>query len=85
MPRRRPNPGICAWCGGVTTPSHVIAHLAGCDPYQAAITAADQRTSSRDTHYHLRAQDAYTPFFWLDIEVTDVARLHDLDHYLRAI
>ncbi|MBM7845630.1 hypothetical protein [Herpetosiphon giganteus] len=85
MPRRRPNPGICAWCGGVTTPARVIAHLAGCAPYQAAIAAADQRTSTRDTIYHLRAQDAHTPFFWLDLAVTGTARLHDLDHYLRAI
>ena len=35
--------------------------------------------------FRLRVEDAYTPFYWLDIEVKATAELSDLDRFLRDI
>jgi hypothetical protein len=57
-------------------------HLAGCEA-RAATRA--QAKGAPEPLYHLRAQDAYNPEFWLDLEVRGSARLQDIDSYLRAI
>ena len=35
--------------------------------------------------FHLRVEDAYPPFFWLDLEMKAGATLTDLDDFLRGI
>ena len=35
--------------------------------------------------FHLRVEDAYSPFFWLDLEIKAGATLADLDDFLRGI
>lgn len=71
--------GICALCGKRTSKAAMTRHLEKC--------AADHEPSrGRSVRlFHLRAEDAYSPIFWLDLEMNSSATLVDLDAFLREI
>lgn len=72
--------GICHLCGKRTTKAAMTRHLGQC--------AAEHEPSSRakDTRlFRLRVEDAYSPIFWVDVEVKANATLEKLDDFLRRI
>src|SRR3712207_6046139 len=71
--------GTCALCGKRTSKAAMTRHLKRC--------AADNEPSQgKPTHlFHLRVEDAYSPIFWLDLEMKTSATLVDLDACLREI
>lgn len=51
-----------------------------------ACASDHDRAGGRTAHlYHLRVEDAYSPYFWLDLEIKAGATLSDLDDFLRGI
>jgi hypothetical protein len=62
-------------------------HLKTCTRRQEAIKAAEsrKRAAQKQRLYHLQIQDAWSPDFWLHLEMKGNAALKDLDRYLRAI
>jgi hypothetical protein len=85
MPRGKQSRGRCAFCGYETTKGAMGRHLASCQERAALIAAAEQSKRKPETLHHLRAQDAYSSDFWIDLEVRGSATLKDIDTYLRAI
>ncbi len=85
MPRGKVSRGECQFCHQAIAKSGVKRHLASCQPYQAAIAAAEDSRRASETLYHLRAQDAYSKSFWLDFEIPGSTKLKEIDTYLRAI
>jgi hypothetical protein len=71
--------GTCALCGKRTSKAAMTRHLKRC--------AADNEPSQgKPTRlFHLRVEDAYSPIFWLDLEMKANATLADLDAFLREI
>ncbi len=69
--------GICALCGKRTTKAAMTRHLKSC--------AVDHEPSrGRPAHlFQIRAEDAYSPIFWLDLEMKASSTLADLDAFLR--
>jgi hypothetical protein len=85
MPRGKQSQGKCEYCSKEIAKGSVKKHLASCTERQTKIAESAQNKGADLTLYHLRVQDAYSPAFWLDLEVVDSATLGDLDDYLRAI
>ncbi len=85
MARGTQSRGHCTFCNYETTKGSMGKHLAACPLRKAQIASAEHLQRPRETLYHLRVQDAYTPAFWLDLEVRGSAKLKDIDAYLRAI
>jgi hypothetical protein len=66
-------------------------HLEGnkCEPLNEAIAKADKSKSRKrlpkQELLRLRVVDRYEKLYWLELEVNSLAKLSDLDAYLRAI
>jgi hypothetical protein len=71
--------GRCALCGKRTTKAAMPRHLEGCS------VAHEHSRGGPARLLHLRAEDAYSPIFWLDVEMKAKATLADLDAFLREI
>lgn len=80
-------PGLCQFCGTEVTRTTAVAHLRECREHKAALKSKTSRRQSvyEPDVYYLRAEATHLPEFWLDLEVSGVALLQDLDDYLRAI
>jgi hypothetical protein len=65
--------GICALCGKRTTKAEMTRHL-GQFP---AGHEASRRKAPR--LYRMRIEDAYSPIFWMDVEIKANATLEELD------
>lgn len=85
MSRTPISKGLCCFCGQEFAKSAAKRHLAVCVKRQEAIVKADAAAGKHETLYHLRAQAAYLPSYWLDLEVRGSAKLKDVDYYLREI
>lgn len=85
MPRKRENPGTCAYCGEIIPKRSVARHLDKCPKRQDAIASAEVSSRPPEALWHLRVQDAYDKDYWLDLEMVGSASLDKLDKYLRAI
>ncbi len=86
MPRRTQSRGDCVYCGREMTRSGLARHLMTCPSRLEAQAAAAAGVKRRgQTLYHLQVQDAYSGYFWLQLEMRGDATLQDLDEYLRAI
>ena len=84
MATRSSIPGTCTYCDGTYAKSGMPQHLRACSERGQAIAAAANGAQS-DTLYHLRVDDEWAPYFWLDLEMRGSAPLGELDAYLRAI
>lgn len=71
--------GSCALCGYQSSKAGLTRHLKSCP-------GAHDGTRGRAAKlWQLRAEDAYSTPYWLDIEVKESATLADLDAFLRDI
>ncbi len=71
--------GTCSLCGKHTSKAGMTRHLKSC-------VADHDLPRGRPTRlFHLRVEDAYSPLFWLDLEIRARATLLDLDNFLRGI
>ena len=71
--------GTCQLCGKRTSKAGMTRHVKSC-------AAEHDLPRGRRAHlFHLRVEDAYSPVFWLDLEMKAVATLEDLDDFLRGI
>ena len=71
--------GTCYLCGKRTSKAAMTRHLKSCSAGHDLLQGRSARL------FHLRVEDAYSPFFWLDLEIKFVATLADLDDFLRGI
>lgn len=85
MSGRKQSTGTCAYCGVEIAKSGVARHLSSCTERRAAVEKAECKKVKSETLYFLRAQDAWRPEFWLDLEMPGSRTLKDLDFYLRGI
>lgn len=69
--------GVCALCGKRTSKAAMTRHLKSCSPVHDSSRRAPARL------FHLRVEDAYSPVFWIDLEMKTGATLADLDAFLR--
>ncbi|MDX1521069.1 MAG: hypothetical protein R3264_05545 [Anaerolineae bacterium] len=83
MSRRKQSKGECGFCGKEMTKGGLSRHLKSCKQRQEAVNAA--KTGQKQRLLHLQVQDAWSPGFWLHLEMNGQAKLQDLDRYLRAI
>ncbi len=69
--------GVCELCGKRTSKAAMGRHLKSC---------AAEHDSSRGKPirlFRLRIEDAYSPLFWMDVEMKANSTLEDLDDFLR--
>ncbi len=85
MPRKPQSRGKCLYCGQEAAKGGMSKHIAVCAARGRAIQTAEAGPQPVETLWHLRVQDAYSPDFWLDLEMRGSATLDKLDKYLRAI
>lgn len=85
MARRKQSKGKCIFCGREMTKGGLVRHLSTCTQRQEALKAAGAKRSAEQELYHLQVQGAWSPEFWLHLEMNGSATLKDLDDYLRAI
>ena len=71
--------GTCALCGKRTSKAAMTRHLTRCSVEHEPSRGKPARL------FHLRAEDAYSPIFWLDLEMRTSSTLADLDAFLREI
>jgi hypothetical protein len=76
---RRTSYGICELCGKRASKAAMARHLASC------VAEHDRSQGKPQRLLHLRVQDAYTPLYWLDVEIGAQRSLRDLDRFLRDI
>lgn len=70
--------GTCVLCGKRTTKAGIARHLASC-------LEAQQPSGGRTGRLlRLRIEDAYSPLYWMDVEIKGVTTLATLDAFLRA-
>jgi hypothetical protein len=71
--------GTCSLCGKNTSKAAMARHLKVCPPDH------DLSEGKISRLFHLRIEDAHSPYFWLDVEIKAGATLLELDRFLRAI
>ena len=71
--------GTCSLCGKNTSKAAITRHLKVCAP------GHDLSGGRPASLFHLRIEDAYSPYFWLDLEMQTGGMLSDLDDFLREI
>jgi hypothetical protein len=69
--------GICALCGKRTTKAAMTRHLGSCPAEHEPSRGKAQRL------FRLRVEDAFSPVFWMDVEIKANATLEELDDFLR--
>ncbi len=85
MAQRKQSRGRCSYCGNEYAKGGMIRHLRACPERENAIAAAEEKDIEPESVYHLRAEDAWSSAFWLNLEMRGPAPLEALDRYLRAI
>jgi hypothetical protein len=70
--------GTCALCGYGSSKAGLTRHLKSCP-------GAHDGSRGRPAKFHLRAEDAESPLYWLDLEIKKSATLTDLDAFLREV
>jgi hypothetical protein len=70
--------GICALCGKRTTKAGMTRHLQSC--------LAEHEPSRGESAriFRLRIEDAYSPIYWMDVEMKARSTLEELDDFLRG-
>ncbi len=77
--RRRTSRGICALCGAEFGKAQMTRHL---EKHQ---TEQDNAPGVRIKRFHLLVEGAYSPEYWLHLDVRVDATLKKLDGFLRSI
>jgi hypothetical protein len=70
--------GICDLCGKRTTKAGMSRHLQSC--------LAEHEPSREEAAriFRLRIEDAYSPVYWMDVEMKARSTLEELDGFLRG-
>lgn len=71
--------GTCALCGYSSSKGGLTRHLKSCP------SSHDGSRGRSAKLFHLRAEDAESPLYWLDLEIKANATLADLDAFLREV
>lgn len=71
----------CLYCGKSYTKGGFTRHIKSCKERQTAL----ETENPKQTIYHLRVEDAYSPLFWMDIEIAGNKTLARLDGFLRDV
>ena len=85
MTRKKQTRGRCAYCQREMTRGGMSRHLPECAARQQAIATAESGKGRTQPLYHLQVQEAWGGEYWLHLEMNGLARLEQLDNYLRAI
>jgi Plasmid pRiA4b ORF-3-like protein len=75
--RRFTSYGICALCGKRTTKAAMTRHLGSC------LAEHEPSRGKAARLFRLRIEDAFSPIFWMDVEIKANATLEELDDFLR--
>jgi Plasmid pRiA4b ORF-3-like protein len=70
--------GVCALCGKRTTKAAMTRHLGSC----LAVHEPSRGKAAR--LFRMRIEDAYSPIFWMDVEMRVNSTLEELDDFLRG-
>jgi hypothetical protein len=70
--------GICALCGKRTTKAAMTRHLGSC------LAEHEPSRGKAARLLRLRVEDAFSPIFWMDVEMKAGATLEELDDFLRG-
>jgi hypothetical protein len=71
--------GICALCSKRTTKAGMSRHLKSC------LVEHEPSRGKAARLFRLRIEDAYSPIFWMDVEMKATSTLEELDDFLRGI
>jgi hypothetical protein len=85
MPRGKQSKGSCQYCETEITKGVVTKHLSACTQRRSVIEKAEQGKAKKETLFHLRVEDAWQHYYWLDLEMRGSSTLGHLDSYLRDI
>jgi hypothetical protein len=77
--------GNCAYCGHSFKKAGMTRHLKSCSKRTDQISKTDSKSKNRINIFHLMIQGAFGGDYWLHLEMSDKAKLKELDHYLRVI
>ena len=77
--RRRTSRGVCALCKAETGKAQITRHL------EKHLAEKDAAPGLHAARFHLRVEGAYSPEYWLHLDVRADATLDTLDTYLRRI
>jgi pRiA4b ORF-3-like protein len=69
--------GICTLCGKRTTKAAMTRHLGSC------LAEHEPSRGKAARLFRLRVEDAFSPIFWMDVEIKANATLEELDDFLR--
>jgi hypothetical protein len=70
--------GTCALCGKRTTKAGMSRHLKSC------LAEHEPSRGKAARLFRLRIEDAYSPIFWMDVEMSANSTLEELDNFLRG-
>src|SRR5918994_1235736 len=70
--------GICALCGKRTTKAAMTRHLGSC------LAEHEPSRGKAARLLRMRLEDAYSPIFWMDVEMRANSTLEELDDFLRG-
>ncbi|CAN5795195.1 hypothetical protein BH18ACT11_BH18ACT11_23970 [soil metagenome] len=71
--------GICELCGKRTTKAGMSRHLKSC------LAEHDPSRGEAARIFRLRIEDAYSPVYWMDVEMKARSTLEELDDFLRGM
>jgi hypothetical protein len=70
--------GTCALCGKRTTKAGMSRHLGSC------LAEHEPSRGKAARLFRMRIEDAYSPIFWMDVEMRANSTLEELDGFLRG-
>src|SRR5215211_6338728 len=71
--------GICALCGKRATKAGMPRHLKSC------LAEHEPSRGEAARIFRLRIEDAYSPVYWMDVEMKARSTLEELDDFLRGM
>jgi hypothetical protein len=77
--------GCCKYCGRALTRSGMARHLATCDQRRRSIAEADAAPTEGMVLHHVQVRDAWSGWYWLQLEVAAATTMQVLDRYLRSV
>jgi hypothetical protein len=83
MPKNKQYSGTCFFCNQEFSKRGMGKHLQACKARKASMEKLDQK--KKKVFYQLVAEDAYSHYYWLHLEMEGNTSLEKLDSYLRSI